>query len=78
MAGKTNRRDFPEKDERTIWWTSISSIHELDCVQHLLGEIPETVTMIGGNLAHSGLGFGNKDDMLFMTLEFPSGKLANL
>lgn len=29
-------------------------IHELDCVQHLLGEIPETVTMIGGNLAHSG------------------------
>lgn len=53
-------------------------IHELDCVQHLLGEILETVTMIGGNLAYFGLGFGNEDDMLFMTLEFPLGKLATL
>ncbi len=34
--------------------------------------------MIGGNLAHSGPRFGNEDDMLFMTLEFPSGKLATL
>lgn len=34
--------------------------------------------MIGGNLAYSGLGFGNEDDMLFMILEFLSGKLVTL
>ncbi len=53
-------------------------IHELDCVQHLLGEIPETVTMIGGNLAHSGPGFGNEDDMLFMTFKNAVRKTSNL
>lgn len=54
MAGKTNKRDFHGKDEEQSGGHLYHHIHELDCVQHLLGEIPETVTMIGGNLAHSG------------------------
>lgn len=53
-------------------------IHELDCVQHLMGEIPETVTMVAGNLAHNGNVFGDEDDMLFMTLQFSSGRFATL
>lgn len=36
------------------------------------------VIMIGGNLVYFGLGFGNEDDMLFMILEFLSGKLVIL
>lgn len=34
--------------------------------------------MIGGNLVYFGSGFGNEDDMLFMILEFSSGKLVIL
>ena len=29
-------------------------IHELDCVQFLMGGCPDTVTMAGGNVAHQG------------------------
>ncbi|HBA9573538.1 TPA: Gfo/Idh/MocA family oxidoreductase, partial [Escherichia coli] len=86
LSCHTKRNGWENKQERLSWKKMKEQsgghlyhhIHELDCVQHLLGEIPETVTMIGGNLAHSGPGFGNEDDMLFMTLEFPSGKLATL
>lgn len=52
-------------------------IHELDCIQFIMGE-PETVTMVGGNVAHSGEGFGDEDDMLFITLEFPNKRYAIL
>ncbi|EFE8358991.1 Gfo/Idh/MocA family oxidoreductase [Escherichia coli] len=86
LSCHTKRNGWENKQEH-LSWKKIKEqsgghlyhhIHELDCVQHLLGEKPDTVTMIGGNLAHSGPGFGNEDDMLFMTLEFASGKIATL
>ena len=67
LSCHTKRNGWENKQERLSWKKMKEQsgghlyhhIHELDCVQHLLGEIPETVTMIGGNLAHSGPGFGN-------------------
>lgn len=52
-------------------------IHELDCVQSILGPASQA-TMIGGNVAHRGEGFGDEDDMLLIQLEFPSGAFATL
>ncbi|WP_431805924.1 Gfo/Idh/MocA family protein [Microbacterium paraoxydans] len=52
-------------------------IHELDVVQFLLG-VPETATMVGGNVAHRGAQFGDEDDLLLITLEFPGGAFATL
>lgn len=52
-------------------------IHELDVVQFIMGA-PETVTMVGGNVAHQGEEFGDEDDMLLMTLEFGNGTFATL
>lgn len=50
-------------------------IHELDCIQFILG--PATaVTMTGGNVAHKGEKFGDEDDMLFLNLEFGNGTYA--
>ena len=40
--------------------------------------VPEEVTMIGGNVAHQGKEFGDEDDMLFISLEFPNKKFAVL
>lgn len=51
-------------------------IHELDCVQFIMGGIPETVTMMGGNVAHKGEGFGDEDDMLFVNMEFSDSRFA--
>ena len=53
-------------------------IHELDCVQFLMGGCPDTVTMAGGNAAHRGDAYGDEDDMLFISLEFPGRKFAVL
>lgn len=50
-------------------------IHELDCIQFIMG-VPVEVTMTGGNAAHSGEKFGDEDDMLFIHLEFPDNKFA--
>lgn len=50
-------------------------IHELDCIQFLMGS-PCEVTMNGGNVAHKGEKFGDEDDMLFITLQFPDNKYA--
>ncbi|MEW9208281.1 Gfo/Idh/MocA family oxidoreductase [Citrobacter werkmanii] len=81
------KRNGWENQQKEISWKKIREksgghlyhhIHELDCVQHLMGEDPETVTMVAGNLAHRGEGYGDEDDMLFMTLEFESGKFATL
>lgn len=47
-------------------------IHELDCIQFLMGPV-DTVTMTGGNVAHKGPAFGDEDDMLFLLLEFGNG-----
>ena len=52
-------------------------IHELDLVQSIMGPATQ-VTMVGGNVAHSGEKFGDEDDMLLITLEFASGGFAAL
>lgn len=73
-----------EEPQESISWKKIRSksgghlyhhIHELDCIQFIMGS-PETVTMIGGNVAHSGEQFGDEDDMLLLNLEFPNNKYA--
>lgn len=81
------KRNGWENQQPEISWKKIREksgghlyhhIHELDCVQHLMQETAKTVTMVAGNLAHCGKDFGNEDDMLFMTLEFASGRFATL
>jgi predicted dehydrogenase len=52
-------------------------IHELDFIQFLMGPA-ERVTMTGGNVAHQGEQFGDEDDMLFLSLEFPNKRFATL
>lgn len=52
-------------------------IHELDCIQFIMGEAVRA-TMVGGNVAHTGPQFGDEDDMLFITLEFAEGTCALL
>lgn len=73
-----------EKPQESISWKKIRAksgghlyhhIHELDCIQFIMGE-PETVTMTGGNVAHRGEQFGDEDDMLFINLEFPNKRFA--
>lgn len=53
-------------------------IHELDCIQFIMGGLPQKATMIGGNVAHRGEHFGNEDDMIFVNLEFENKKFALL
>lgn len=53
-------------------------IHELDCIRFLMGGCPETVTMEGGNAAHRDEEFGDEDDMLLITMEYPGGQYAVL
>ena len=73
-----------EEPQPSISWKKIRSmsgghlyhhIHELDCIQFLMGPAT-TVTMTGGNVAHSGEQFGDEDDMLFMLLEFGNNTYA--
>lgn len=52
-------------------------IHELDFVQFLMGR-PEKCSMIGGNVAHQGDQFGDEEDMLMISLEFPNKTFATL
>ena len=64
-----------EEPQSSISWKKIRSksgghlfhhIHELDCIQFIMGPATE-VTMIGGNVAHHGDKFGDEDDMLFLS-----------
>lgn len=73
-----------EQQQESISWKKIRAksgghlyhhIHELDCIQFLMGPATE-VTMVGGNVAHKGEHFGDEDDMLFITLEFGNGTYA--
>lgn len=73
-----------EEQQPSISWKKVRAksgghlyhhIHELDCIQFLMGPATE-VTMVGGNVAHRGDGFGDEDDMLFLTLEFGNGTYA--
>lgn len=51
-------------------------IHELDCVQFLMGGMPEVVTMEAGNVAHQGEKFGDEDDMIIINARFSDGRYA--
>lgn len=73
-----------EQQQQSISWKKMRAksgghlyhhIHELDCIQFLMGPATE-VTMVGGNVAHQGEHFGDEDDMLFLTLEFGNGTYA--
>lgn len=73
-----------EQEQESVSWKKIRTksgghlyhhIHELDCIQFLMGPAAE-VTMVGGNVAHKGEKFGDEDDMLFLTLEFPNNTYA--
>lgn len=73
-----------EEEQPSISWKKIRSksgghlyhhIHELDCIQFLMGPATE-VTMVGGNVAHKGEHFGDEDDMLFLQLEFGNNTYA--
>lgn len=50
-------------------------IHELDCIQFIMGPA-QTVTMTGGNLVHHGPSFGDEEDLLLLSLEFGNGTYA--
>lgn len=52
-------------------------IHELDFVQTILGPA-EAAFMVGANVAHQGEQFGDEDDMLIITLEFPNKRFASI
>ncbi|MFR4352217.1 MAG: Gfo/Idh/MocA family protein [Roseburia sp.] len=73
-----------EEPQESISWKKIRSksgghlyhhIHELDCIQFIMGPAA-SVTMVGGNVAHTGKEFGDEDDMLFMALEFGNNTYA--
>lgn len=53
-------------------------IHELDCVQFIMGGMPEEVTMNAGNVAHEGENFGDEDDMIFINMQFSGSRFAVL
>ena len=66
-----------EEQQPTISWKKIREksgghlyhhIHELDCVQFIMGGMPKTVTMAAANVAHKGEKFGDEDDMIFVTM----------
>ncbi|TNH03390.1 Gfo/Idh/MocA family oxidoreductase [Testudinibacter sp. TR-2022] len=76
-----------EEQQPAISWKKIREksgghlyhhIHELDCVQFIMGGAPKTVTMTAGNVAHQGESFGDEDDMLFLNLEFDDNRFALL
>ncbi len=73
-----------EEPQPSISWKKIRAksgghlyhhIHELDCIQFLMGPATD-VTMVGGNVAHHGDRFGDEDDMLFLQLEFGNNTYA--
>lgn len=73
-----------EEPQSSISWKKIRSksgghlyhhIHEVDCIQFLMGHAQE-ITMVGGNVAHRGDNFGDEDDMLFMLMEFGNNTYA--
>nr|WP_304363420.1 Gfo/Idh/MocA family oxidoreductase [Pasteurella multocida] len=76
-----------EDEQPSISWKKIRAksgghlyhhIHELDCIQFIMGGMPKTVTMTAGNVAHQSEKFGDEDDMLFLNLEFEGGRFAVL
>lgn len=52
-------------------------MHEVDLICQLSG-LPVSVFGRGGNLAHSGPGFGDEEDAAFLTMELSGGGFASL
>lgn len=52
-------------------------IHEIDLLQWLVGPAAR-VHAAGGNLAHQGIGYGDEDDVLLLTVEFEGGALGTM
>ena len=76
-----------EEPQPSISWKKIREksgghlyhhIHELDCVQFIMGGLPTTVTMSASDVAHNGEQFGDEDDLIMMNLEFPENRYAHL
>lgn len=76
-----------EEAQESVSWKKIRSksgghlyhhIHELDCVQFIMGGLPSHVTMSASDIAHKGEEFGDEDDFISMNLEFPNNKYAHL
>ena len=76
-----------EDIQPSVSWKKISEksgghlyhhIHELDCVQFIMGEMPETVYMNADNVAHRVEAFGDEDDMIFINMKFSNHRYAVL
>ncbi len=76
-----------EEPQPSISWKKIREksgghlyhhIHELDCVQFIMGGLPTTVTMSASDVAHNGEQFGDEDDLIMMNLEFLGNRYAHL
>lgn len=76
-----------EEPQPSISWKKIREksgghlyhhIHELDCVQFIMGGLPTTVTISASDVAHNGEQFGDEDDLIMMNLEFPGNRYAHL
>lgn len=76
-----------EEPQPTVSWKKLRDqsgghlyhhIHELDCIQFMMGGLPEKVTMVGGNVYHQGEQFGDEDDMLLIQLEYADQRYAVL
>lgn len=52
-------------------------MHEIDLICQLSG-LPLSVFARGGNLAHRGVGFGDEEDAVFLTMELAGGGFASL
>ncbi|MFP4931278.1 Gfo/Idh/MocA family protein [Staphylococcus coagulans] len=76
-----------EEPQPTVSWKKLRSqsgghlyhhIHELDCIQFIMGGLPDKATMVGGNVYHKGEQFGDEDDMLIINLEYSDERYALL
>ncbi|WP_281190692.1 Gfo/Idh/MocA family protein [Staphylococcus schleiferi] len=83
---KTTRNGW-EEAQSNISWKKMKDqsgghlyhhIHELDCVQFIMGGLPEKVSMIASDIAHQGDEFGDEDDFILMNLEFSGNRYAHL
>ncbi|WP_167859771.1 Gfo/Idh/MocA family protein [Paenibacillus cymbidii] len=66
-----------KKNNETSGGHLFHHIHEIDLLQAIMGPAQAAATA-GGNLAHSGEGFGNEDDVLLVTLQFPGGAVGSM
>lgn len=85
MTIHIERTGWEQRQEQVSWKKMQSRsgghlfhhIHELDILQWILG-LPSELYAAGGNLGHSGDGFGDEDDVLLLTARFDSGAFATM